>query len=162
MSRLRAVRITMVLGLMTAVACRGTIPARRPSSPSDQLNLYEAVLRAVTADFAVGSRPPVELSVDAWWSALGTRAPDTTRHHWRALPDTFATRLMRDGVISGICPEQGCRRVPSAISLSEPRAGPGDVILVQASLAGSGLYEYAAQRDRGRWRIIRCETRLVY
>ncbi|HET6700684.1 MAG TPA: hypothetical protein VFH14_02710, partial [Gemmatimonadaceae bacterium] len=133
MSRLKAARITMVLGLMAAAACRGTMPARWPTSPSDQLNLYEAVLRAVTADFAVGSRPPVELGVGTWWSPLGTPAPDTTRHHWRALPDTFVTRLTRHGVISGTCPQPGCRRVPSAISLSEPRAGSGDVILVQAS-----------------------------
>jgi hypothetical protein len=161
-SRVKVARITPLLGLIAVLTCRASVPAREPTSTSDQLSLYEIVLRAVTADFEVGSRPPVEVRLESWWSPVGSRAPDSALHHWSALPDTFLTRLTRDGVISGICPEQGCHRVPSAISLSEPRAESADVILVQASLAGTGLYEYAAQRERGRWRVIRSQTRLIY
>ena len=137
-------------------------PLASTQSPGT-LGLYEAVLRAVTADYPRNQKPPVERRVMAWRSIARSQAPDSEPPMaLPELPDTFVVRLTHQGVVGGLCPHEGCRRVPSAITLSTPRAMPDGLILVQASLQGTGLDQYVVRREATRWIVVRREEQLVY
>src|SRR5687768_10706380 len=107
-------------------------------SPQNTLALYEAVLRAITASYPRDRHPPVESSIMEWYRREAPMPYGPPVEHFSSLPDTFLTRLAREGVTSGICPIPRCRRVANAISLSPPRSA-GPVVVVQASLDGTGL-----------------------
>ena len=126
-----------------ALGCRVDSLDRSIAQAEERLALYDAVLHAVTQQFPTGKRPPVEPALMPW-----QRPPDSLQlssieppTDFLTLPDTFLSRLAREGITGGICPPAGCRRVPSAITLSAPNVRDS-VVLVQASLAGTGLQQY--------------------
>jgi len=153
------------LSLMgVALGCRVASLDRSLARAEERLALYSAVLHAVTAQFPVGKRPPVETGLMPW-----QRPPDSLQlssidppTDFLTLPDTFLSRLAREGITGGICPPSGCRRVPSAITLSAPNVRDS-VVLVQASLAGTGLEQYVMRRERdGRWSLVGRQELFVY
>lgn len=137
-----------------------TVEEALQSAPN-VLALYDAVLRALSASYPGRTRPPVESSIMQWQFSEPGVSYSAPIELFATLPDTFLTRLAREGVTGGICPAPRCRRVPSAISLSPPRS-VGALVVVQASLDGTGLDQYTVRLERGRWVVLRCEQLGVY
>ena len=154
-------RIGVLICLAGVINCHRLPPSGMTSD--DTLGLYEAVIRAITAEFPRDRRPPVERGLMAWYTRDSRQAPDSAPPQTvRELPDTFVARLTREQVIRGLCPPDGCRRVANAITLSPSRVGADGLFLVQASLQGSGLYQYAARRIATGWMVVRSEELMVY
>jgi hypothetical protein len=161
-SRISSLVFLSLIGI--ALGCRVASLDRSLARAEERLALYDAVLRAVTAQFPAAKRPPVERGLMPW-----QRPPDSLHllniepaTDFLTLPDTFLSRLAREGITGGICPPAGCRRVPSAITLSAPNVRDS-VVLVQASLAGTGLEQYVMRReDDGRWSLVGRQELFVY
>jgi hypothetical protein len=153
--------IVFLIGVVSVIGCHR--PSLREAKAQDILPIYEAVLRAITAEFPLEGRPPIEREVMEWYYMDPRERPDSeARPTLRQLPDTFVARLARERVLGGLCPADGCRRVASAITLSPPHAGANGGLVVQASLQGSGCYQYAVRRAATGWIVVRREELMVY